>query len=101
MRRVPSTRSAVFAASVAFVLVVMFIFGFAAATAGRQTVLDDERFGPNSAYFYFQRVHLPPAHARPLSLSPFGASFKNPDRQPAARPGMVATQLGELDLKSP
>ncbi len=101
MHRAPSIRSAVFAASVALVLAVALVLGLATAMAGRQKVIEDDRFGPNSAYFYFQRVRLPQPNFRPETLSPFGASFKQADRGPSGKPGMVVTSLGDLDLKSP
>jgi hypothetical protein len=60
----------------------------------------DDKTGPDSSMFYWQRNRLPAGWTRPEGLSPF--SVERPGfRGPAERAGLVATGIGFVDLKHP
>jgi hypothetical protein len=111
MRRTPRTRSLAFAAFIAAALLAAVLVGLEANIAGRletrhaggwtlEQFLADERFGPDSSYFFWQRAEFPKAQPRPEGLSPFGSAALRPSR--ALDPGgLVTTPLGHIDLRNP
>src|SRR5437899_3530393 len=109
MRRLRRLGSVSIAAYAAIVLAAVFIFGLGLNLAGRGSAVPadgaggrqkdgrlEDRFGPNSSYFFWQRTNLPHAQDRAPGLSPFGEAFKTIDI-PGDRHGLVLTPLGFLN----